>query len=83
MLYQRLLAIIVLCIPGALGVYGWTLMRDVFFNYFAGGRFAWLPFLGGLALFLFGLCFLAGFIFYRDLKRNQIQPKLRKWIERK
>ena len=77
-IYQRILAIVLMCIPGVLGIYGWTLMRDITFDYFAGKGFAWLPFLGGLALLLLALYFLGGFIFYRDKKRNKIQPKLLK-----
>ncbi|SFJ30485.1 DUF2627 family protein [Thermoflavimicrobium dichotomicum] len=75
-IYQRILAILILCVPGALGIYGWTIIRDVLFNYFAQQGFAWGPFLGGLFLLLFALYFLGGFIFYRDKKRNRVQPKL-------
>lgn len=76
MLYQRLLAFALLCIPGAAGIYGWTLMKDIIFESLAGEKFAWLPFLGGLILFLSGLFFLAGFLFYRDAKKNYVQPML-------
>ncbi|SEN21672.1 DUF2627 family protein [Lihuaxuella thermophila] len=75
-IYQRILAILIMCIPGVLAIYGWTLLRDILFNYFAGQGFAWLPFLGGLFLLLFGLFILGGFIFHHDKKRNKIQPKL-------
>jgi hypothetical protein len=78
MVFQRVIAILILCIPGALGVYGWTWMRNVFFDYMAGKGFDWLSFLGGLTLFLLGLAFLGGFIYHRDAKRNKIQPKLRR-----
>lgn len=78
MIYQRIFALLLLCIPGAIGIYGWTWMRDVFFHYMAGEGFAWLPFAGGLTLFLLSLTFLGGFLFYRDEKRNLIQPKLRR-----
>jgi len=76
--YQRVLAIVILCIPGAIGVYGWTWMRNVFFDYMAGKGFDWLSFLGGLTLFLFGVAFVGGFIVHRDAKRNKIQPKFRR-----
>ncbi|PTX52193.1 uncharacterized protein DUF2627 [Melghirimyces profundicolus] len=76
MIYQRLLAIVLLCIPGAAGIYGWTLMKDVIFNALAGEPFAWFPFIGGLILFLGGLSFVAGFLFYRDAKNNYVQPML-------
>ncbi|SDW54579.1 Protein of unknown function [Marininema mesophilum] len=77
MIYQRLLAILLICIPGAAGVYGWNLMKDVIFNNLAGNGFSWLAFLGGLLLFLGGLTFIGGFLFYRDLKKDYVQPMLR------
>ncbi|MFC4078197.1 DUF2627 family protein [Salinithrix halophila] len=72
-----MMAIVLICIPGAAGVYGWNLMKNVIFQAFAGDGFAWLPFLGGLILFLGGLFFIGGFLFYRDLKKDQVQPMLR------
>jgi hypothetical protein len=78
MVFQRVIAILILGIPGAIGVYGWTWMRDVFFDYMAGRGFDWLSFFGGLTLFLIGVAFLGGFIFHRDAKRNKIQPKLQR-----
>lgn len=74
-IHQRIMAILLLCIPGALGIWGWTIMRNIVFDAFAGQGFAWLPFLGGLALLLFALAFLGGFIYYRDRKRNYIHPR--------
>lgn len=78
MIYQRILAILILCIPGAIGVLGWKWMREAFFNYAAGDGFSWLLFIGGGILFLFGLFFVGGFLFYRDEKRNNLQPMLRR-----
>ena len=78
MIYQRLFALLLLCIPGAIGIYGWTWMRDVFFDYMGGEGFNILSFLGGLAMFLIALTFLGGFLYYRDEKKNLIQPKLRR-----
>jgi hypothetical protein len=75
---QRLIAIVLMCLPGAVSVYGWTLMRDILFSTAAGERFPILTFIIGLILFLFGLFIVGGFIFYRDKKRNKIQPKLLK-----
>jgi hypothetical protein len=77
-IYLRLFAILLLCIPGVLAVYGWTLMRELLFHYVAGQPFVWLPFLGGLLLFLSGVSIIGGFIFHRDLKRNKISVKWRK-----
>ncbi len=79
MIYQRLFALVLLCIPGAIGIYGWKWMRDVFFDYMGGEGFNILSFAGGLAMFLISfLTFLGGFLYYRDEKKNLIQPKLRR-----
>lgn len=77
-IYQRLIAVLLLCIPGALGIWGWTIMRDNIFDAFAGQGFAWFPFVGGLLLLLVSLAFLGGFIYYRDRKRNYIHPRKKK-----
>ncbi|MCH5584216.1 DUF2627 domain-containing protein [Shimazuella sp. AN120528] len=76
--FQRLIAIILMCIPGGISVYGWTLMRDILFSTAAGESFPIFTFVLGLILFLLGLAIVGGFIFYRDKKRNKIQPKLLK-----
>lgn len=75
---ERLIAILLMCIPGGISVYGWTLMRDILFHTTAGETFAIINFVIGLVLFLFGLSIVGGFIYYRDKKRNKIQPKLLK-----
>ncbi|WP_107727595.1 DUF2627 family protein [Desmospora activa] len=76
MIYQRILALLILCIPGVAAVYGWTLLRDVFFDYFAGEGLHWGLFSLGVFLFLGGIALVGSFLFYRDAKRNQIQPML-------
>lgn len=73
--YERILAIVIMCIPGAGAVYSWKWMRDLIHNYLAGQSFAWLPFLGCLVLFLVSIAFLGGFIFYHDKKRNRIKKQ--------
>lgn len=74
------LALLILVIPGALGVYGWTMMRDAIFSTF-GERFEWLHFLLGLVLFIASLAFVGGFIFYRDKKRKKVQKRFLDDIE--
>jgi hypothetical protein len=69
-------------IPGALGVYGWKLMRDALFTFFDTDMgFQWPLFLLGLLLFLLGVAFVGGFIFYRDRKRRLVQPRFRNDID--
>ena len=75
---SRIIALLIMVIPGAIAVYGVKLMRDMVFG-IASPLFPWLwlQFLGGLILFLGGLAFIAGFIFYRDRKRNKVQARFR------
>lgn len=73
--YQRIIAILLLCLPGVAGIYGWTEIREVIFNSAAGVGFEWLRFLWGLSLLLISLYIIGGFIFYRDKKNNRISPK--------
>jgi TRAP-type C4-dicarboxylate transport system permease small subunit len=72
----RFVALLILVIPGALGVYGWTLMRNSFFTLLEPDiRFQWLYFFSGLFLFVLALLFIGGFIFYRDKKRKRVQNR--------
>ncbi len=75
---SRIIALLIMVIPGVIAVYGVKLMRDMVFG-IASALFPWLwlQFLGGLILFLGGLAFIAGFIFYRDRKRNKVQARFR------
>lgn len=75
MKFQRFIALFILIIPGALGVYGWTMMRNAVFDALGGESFPILFFLGGLVLFLLGVAFVGGFIFHRDKKRKLVRPK--------
>ena len=75
----RIIALIVLLIPGALAAYGIKLMRDMVFGLLQSPfPFLWLQFLAGLILFLLGLGFVAGFILHRDRKKNKVQPRFKK-----
>jgi len=73
----RILALIVLLIPGIFAAYGIKLMRDtLFFKLLSPFPSLWLQFLIGLLLFIAGLGFIGGFIFHRDKKRNKVQKRL-------
>jgi len=75
----RIIALIILVIPGALAALGIKLMRDMTFGILqAPFPNLWLQFLAGLILFIGGLGFVAGFIFHRDRKRNKVQNKYRR-----
>jgi hypothetical protein len=73
----RFFAILLLVIPGAIATYGWTLMREVLFNYFNPdiATFLWGKFLLGFLLFVSGVAFIGGFIFHRDKKRRRVQRR--------
>ncbi|MFZ7945176.1 DUF2627 domain-containing protein [Neobacillus sp. 19] len=75
----RIIALIILVIPGALAAFGIKLMRDMTFGIFqAPFPNLLLQFLVGLILFIGGLGFVAGFIFRRDRKRNKVQQRFKK-----
>lgn len=77
MVIQRLIALIIITIPGVVAAFGWKFMRDAIFNYVGTEQtFLWGSFILGLIMFIAGLGFLAGFIFYRDKKRHLVQPGL-------
>lgn len=73
---SRIIALIIMVIPGLIAAYGIKLMRDMTFGILQPPiPFLWLQFILGLLFFLGGLSFVAGFIFYRDRKRNKVQKK--------
>lgn len=70
----RIIAVILLFIPGALAVYGIKLMRDTLFNEFNPIFFTTgIQFIVGLILFIGGVAFLGGFVIYRDRKRERLK----------
>ncbi|TDL77106.1 DUF2627 domain-containing protein [Rhodococcus qingshengii] len=76
---KRIIALLILVIPGFLAGFGIKLMRDMTFGILQSPiPFLWLQFLLGLILFIGGLAFVAGFIFHRDRKRNKVQDRFQK-----
>ncbi|WP_010093174.1 DUF2627 family protein [Ornithinibacillus scapharcae] len=68
----RLVAVILIFIPGVIAALGIKLMRDTLFDEFHPIFFhTGVQFAIGLLLFLGGLGFLGGFIIYRDRKKQQ------------
>jgi hypothetical protein len=85
LIIQRLIAILLLVIPGLGAAYGFLLMKDALFNYFAQmdgidsttPDFSWGTFVVGAVLFLIGIAFIGGWTFYRDRKRNYLSSRFR------
>ncbi|KYC95121.1 DUF2627 domain-containing protein [Heyndrickxia sporothermodurans] len=78
----RLIALLIMVIPGCFAALGIKLMRDMLFGILQPPfPYLWLQFLVGLVLFIGGLGFIAGFVFYRDRKRNKVQKRFRKSIK--
>lgn len=82
LLITRIIAILLLVIPGLAAAYGFLEMKNAFFLYMAqvGDDIAqpdfpiW-QFIKGIVLFLIGAGFIAGWTFYRDRKRNYLAPR--------
>ncbi|MBW7473533.1 DUF2627 domain-containing protein [Paenibacillus oenotherae] len=80
----RFIAILLLVIPGLGATYGFLLMKDAVFHYYAAHgdeqaipQFEWGMMLGGLVLFLIGVGFIGGWTFFRDRKRNYLSSRFR------
>lgn len=72
----RTIALLILVIPGFIAGYGIKLMRDSVFDVFNPiYQNIWIQFFAGLIFFIAGLVFVAGFVLYRDRKRNKVQKK--------
>ena len=75
----RIIALIIVLIPGILAAVGIKLMRDMTFGILqAPFSHLWVQFLVGLVFFIGGLGFVAGFIFRRDRKRNKVQQRFKR-----
>ena len=75
----RIIALLILLIPGILAGYGIKLMRDMIFGILQSPfPSLFLQFSVGLLLFVIGLGFVAGFILHRDRKRNKVQNRFQK-----
>lgn len=73
---NRIVALVILLIPGIIAAIGVKLMRDMVFSILhIPFPFLWLQFLIGLLMFIVGLGFIAGFILHRDRKRNKVQSR--------
>lgn len=72
----RLLAFIVLLIPGILAAYGIKMMRDTLFNHLLVPYPAlWVQFTLGTIFVIVGIGFFAGFLLHRDRKKGKVQKR--------
>lgn len=72
----RIIAVIILFIPGIIGAYGIKLMRDALFSEVYLFLYnETIQFIIGLIMFIGGFSFIAGFIFHRDKKRNKLKSQ--------
>ncbi|SDH35943.1 DUF2627 domain-containing protein [Alteribacillus bidgolensis] len=70
---MRLIALLILVIPGIMAALGIKLMRDMLFQILQPPfPFLWLQFLTGLLMLVFGIWFISGFVFYRDRKNKKV-----------
>ncbi|HLS10227.1 DUF2627 domain-containing protein [Lentibacillus sp.] len=74
----RIVAVLLLFIPGLISAFGIKLMRDALFNDFYSIFFhISVQFIAGFMLFLGGLAFIGGFIVHRDRKNQKTKRKRR------
>jgi len=70
---MRIVAWMILLIPGFIAGAGIIWMRDAFFDKLDGiFPYLWLQFLAGLVAFALGLWFIGGFIRYRERKKRSV-----------
>lgn len=81
---QRLIAVLLLAIPGVIACFGFLKMKDSLFYYWSSfgddvvrSGFQWGKFLLGLVMFVAGVAFIAGWTFYRDRKRNYVATRFK------
>ena len=77
LVFMRLIAVLLLVIPGFLATFGFLEMKDAVFASIGPSAFPLVTFLIGLLLFLIGIGFIGGWIFYRDRKRNYVAPRFK------
>jgi hypothetical protein len=81
MFVSRFVAAMLLVIPGFAATYGFLAMKDAFFAQFGpkegNPHMLWGKFAFGLVLFIIGVAFIGGWIFFRDRKRNYVAPRFK------
>jgi hypothetical protein len=77
----RFIAALLLVIPGGMATYGFLAMKDAIFAQFgseeSGSHILWGKMALGFVLFALGIAFIAGWVFFRDRKRNYLAPRFK------
>jgi hypothetical protein len=75
----RIVAVLLLFIPGLISAFGIKLMRDSIFEAFHPiFLHSGIQFTAGLILFVAGILFIGGFVVHRDRKKQLIKTEKRK-----
>ncbi|WP_332645238.1 DUF2627 domain-containing protein [Lysinibacillus sp. 54212] len=75
----RMAAFIVLLIPGLMAAAGIKFMRDTLFGILIYPfPWIWLQFVVGIAFFILGFGFFAGFLLHRDRKKGKVSTRWQK-----
>ena len=75
----RMVAFIILLIPGLMAAAGIKFMRDTLFGVLLSPfPWIWLQFVVGGLFFLFGFFFFAGFLLRRDRKKGNVSERWQK-----
>lgn len=75
----RLIAFIILLIPGVMAAYGIKLMRDTLFSKLLEPYPAlWMQFTLGTLFTVIGIGFFAGFLLNRDRKKGNVSERFQK-----
>jgi len=81
---QRLIAVILLVVPGIIACFGFLKMKDSLFLYWTSFAdeavhtgFQWGKFILGFIMFAAGAGFIGGWTFFRDRKRNYVAPRFK------
>lgn len=75
----RIIAVLILFIPGIIAAFGIKLMRDSLFDeFYSIFIYIGIQFTVGLILFLGGIGFIGGFIVHRDRKKQLLKKKWNK-----
>jgi hypothetical protein len=77
----RFIAALLLVVPGGMATYGFLAMKDAFFAQFGpegtASHILWGKMALGFILFSLGVAFIAGWVFFRDRKRNYLAPRFK------